>query len=139
MDVSAIKPLVNTPAPSFTPSSLQQSGNSNNNPKPARSEVLVEVAAPAANAEQDLSLLDQQVKDLSPTEKKRFDKVLDGAKRMQNSISMGMTFTIYRDATGQFITRFTNKDTGAVTYMPEPNVLDYADIGSGSSVLEVSA
>src|SRR5271156_619639 len=31
-------------------------------------------------------------------------------------------FTLYEDATGQLITRYTDKETGKVTYIPEPTV-----------------
>ena len=32
------------------------------------------------------------------------------------------TFTIFKDATGQYITRFTSLRDGKVTYIPEPNL-----------------
>lgn len=34
-------------------------------------------------------------------------------------------FTIYKDLSGQFITRFTSLRDGQVTYIPEPDVLSW--------------
>lgn len=34
-------------------------------------------------------------------------------------------FTIYKDLSGQFITRFTSLRDGRVTYIPEPDVLSW--------------
>lgn len=44
-------------------------------------------------------------------------------------------FTIYKDSTGQYITRFTSLIDGTVTHIPEQNILDSmsrltADVGS---------
>lgn len=128
MEISAVKPLVNNPP---TPS--------NNAPAPKRQEVVKQVQPLAANAENDVNLADQQVKDLSKAEKQRLDTVVKGARAYQGTIgASGMTFTIFKDSSGQFITRFTNKDTGAVTYVPEPNVLKFAESDT-ATLLEVKA
>ena len=34
-------------------------------------------------------------------------------------------FTIYKDLSGQFVTRFTSLRDGKVTYIPEPDVLSW--------------
>lgn len=36
-------------------------------------------------------------------------------------------FSIYKDATGQFVTRFTNLRDGSVTYIPEPDMMAYLE------------
>ena len=42
--------------------------------------------------------------------------------RSQPDLSAGTSFTIFKDATGQYITRIRNKDDGSVTYVPEPEM-----------------
>lgn len=37
------------------------------------------------------------------------------------------TFTIYKDMSGQYITRYTSLRDGKVTYIPEPDMLAYMD------------
>lgn len=36
-------------------------------------------------------------------------------------------FTIYKDTSGQYITRYTSLRDGRVTYIPEPNMLQYME------------
>ena len=43
-------------------------------------------------------------------------------------------FTIYKDISGQFITRFTSLRDGRVTYIPEPDVLSWLNqTGKGAT------
>lgn len=42
-----------------------------------------------------------------------------------------MRFTIYKDMSGQYITRFTSLIDGKVTYIPEPNVMSWLNSGGG--------
>jgi hypothetical protein len=37
------------------------------------------------------------------------------------------TFSIYKDASGQYITRYTSLRDGKVTYIPEPDMLEYLE------------
>lgn len=50
-------------------------------------------------------------------------------------------FTMFKDATGQVITRFRDTTSGRVTYIPEPNLLRLANAtsGSGQSLLNITA
>lgn len=50
-------------------------------------------------------------------------------------------FTMFKDATGQVITRFRDTLSGRVTYIPEPNLLRIANAGSGGgqSLLNITA
>lgn len=36
-------------------------------------------------------------------------------------------FTIFKDTSGQYVTRFTNLRDGSVTYIPEPEILRYME------------
>lgn len=121
MDVNAIAKQA-APAPSFT--------------APKRVELVKEVVqAQAVNAEVDPVVNEQQVKDLSQVEKQRLDTVIKGAQQMNRTIgATGQTFSIFKDSNGQFITRFTNRATGAVTYVPEPNILKFAESGNPALV-----
>lgn len=125
MEINTVKSAA--PAPTY-----------NSAPK-RNAEVAREVVQPqAANAEVDPSN-EQQVKDLSQVEKQRLDTVVQGAHAFKNTLgASGMTFSIFKDSSGQFITRFTNKDTGAVTYIPEPNILKFSE-NTTSSLLAVEA
>jgi hypothetical protein len=46
-------------------------------------------------------------------------------------------FTIYKDAAGQYITRFTSLRDGSVTYIPEPEL--FRSAGNPASLLEIQA
>lgn len=123
MEINSLKSVA--PAPTFS--------------APKRNDVVKEVQPQAVNAEVDPIVNEQQVKDLSQVEKQRLDTVVKGAHAFKNTLGAGgMTFTIFKDGSGQFITRFTNKMTGAVTYVPEPNVLKFME-NTTSSLLEVNA
>ena len=37
------------------------------------------------------------------------------------------TFTIFKDSTGQYVTRFYNLRDGKVTYIPEPKMMQYME------------
>ena len=57
---------------------------------------------------------------LANAEAKRFERLEQAA----NSFAVSdLRFTMYKDASGQLITRFTSLIDGKVTYLPEPNVL----------------
>ncbi len=43
-------------------------------------------------------------------------------------------FTIFKDATGQYITRFTSLRDGKVTYIPEPQLLKSAGSYAGATL-----
>lgn len=52
---------------------------------------------------------------------------LQAVRRMSQKIAdvfvvSDRTFTIFKDSTGQYITRFTSLRDGKVTYIPEPNL-----------------
>lgn len=49
------------------------------------------------------------------------------------------SFTMFKDATGQVITRFRDANSGKVVYIPEPNLLRLANVGGGQSLLNINA
>ncbi|MDX2073104.1 MAG: hypothetical protein SFX19_01910 [Alphaproteobacteria bacterium] len=48
-------------------------------------------------------------------------------------------FTLFKDSTGQVITRFRDTNSGRVTYIPEPNLLKLAGGGGGQALLNITA
>lgn len=67
--------------------------------------------------------------DIKLTDSKREDRVRTAAKHYFKDFYAvrDTSFSIYKDAGGQFITRFTNLRTGSVTYIPEPDVVRYLE------------
>ncbi|MCI5050172.1 MAG: hypothetical protein MRY32_07575 [Rickettsiales bacterium] len=63
-------------------------------------------------------------------DEERFAQVEQAAKAMVNNMDHFVVsdtkFTIFKDATGQYITRFTSLRDGSVTYIPEPEIMKYA-------------
>lgn len=50
------------------------------------------------------------------------------------------SFTIFKDASGQFITRFTSLRDGSVTYVPEPQVVKHLEsLGMDTSLIKLNA
>lgn len=51
------------------------------------------------------------------------------------------TFSIFKDQTGQYITRFTNLRDGRVTYTPEPQIIQYMERVSNArqALVEIQA
>ena len=70
-----------------------------------------------------------QVKvDIKAAEEKRLEQLQKAAQHFFKDVYAvsDTTFSIFKDATGQYITRFTNLRDGKVTYIPEPQILKYA-------------
>lgn len=69
----------------------------------------------------------QQVPDTKTAEDKRLEQVQRAAEATANTyVVSDVRFTIYKDNTGQYITRFTNLRDGKVTYIPEPDLIKHA-------------
>mgnify|MGYP001077611666 CR=1 FL=1 len=89
------------------------------------------VAAKATNATPDPVTVDQQIKDVSGAEKERLDTVVNAANNYANNFAVSDTkFTIFKDSSGQFVTRFTSLKDGSVTYIPEPDIASYVQSNS---------
>ena len=62
--------------------------------------------------------------DTSVIDKQRRARVEKAAGDIANIyVVSNQVFTIFKDATGQYVTRFRNLQTGKVTYIPEPELL----------------
>lgn len=69
---------------------------------------------------------------LAGAEQRRHEAVLRVAQAIANSFVLGsQRFTIFKDSTGQYITRFTDMRDGRVTYIPEPELFK---MGSGAPI-----
>lgn len=60
-------------------------------------------------------------------EQKRYEQVKRAAESYFKDVYAvsDQRFTIYKDSTGQYITRYTSLRDGKVTYIPEPSLLQY--------------
>ncbi|MFM9891148.1 MAG: hypothetical protein ACKVOE_11025 [Rickettsiales bacterium] len=72
-------------------------------------------------------------------DKKRYDAVEAASQSLfKNSYAVSdTTFSIYKDGSGQYITRYINLRDGRVTYIPEPQLLQQT--GSQSPLFEIKA
>lgn len=69
--------------------------------------------------------------DMPSAESKRYRVVQEVAEQIANLYVVGeQRFTIFKDASGQYVTRFTSLRDGRVTYIPEPDLLSRRQ-GSG--------
>ena len=79
----------------------------------------------------------QEVKSVQPDtktlEKDREELVRQAAQSFKNTFAVSdVKFTIFKDSSGQYITRFTNLNDGKVTYIPEPDMLTFSQIDGRS-------
>jgi hypothetical protein len=66
---------------------------------------------------------DHAVFPIQSAEEKRAQAAQILSERIANYYVLGDTsFTIFKDSTGQYITRFTSLRDGKVTYIPEPSL-----------------
>jgi hypothetical protein len=59
----------------------------------------------------------------------RYERLLAAAQNLFKDVYAvsDNRFTIYKDSSGQYITRYTSLRDGKVTYIPEPNMLQYME------------
>lgn len=77
--------------------------------------------------------------DAKTAEQTRADTLVRVAEQVANVFVIGdRTFSLFKDTTGQYITRFTSLRDGKVTYIPEPTLLK-ASGGSGSPQVKIEA
>ena len=77
--------------------------------------------------------------DAPSVEEKRYQQVIRAA---QSSFAVSdKTFAIFKDATGQYITRFKSLRDGRVTYIPEQRLLQQFEASqrSGRSAISIQA
>lgn len=112
--ISIYKPAqqVELPTPGLRPASAGSTGAKA--PQPA---------APAPELP-DLDVADQQ----------REANVRRAAERANLYAVSDRRFTIFKDSTGQYITRFTSLRDGKVTYIPEPELMMYSSSLPGAAI-----
>ncbi|MBY0354896.1 MAG: hypothetical protein K2Q12_04105 [Rickettsiales bacterium] len=78
--------------------------------------------------------------DVRQLDQKKLDTLRENIKKaFANSyVVSDRSFAIYKDTSGQYITRFTNLRDGTVTYIPEQEILKYTG-SNDSSFLQFSA
>lgn len=98
---------------------------------PVKNQGRVQVPGPKAQTEVAISLptssgVELEIQ-LQQAQAKREQAVRQAANTF---IISDQRFTIYKDLSGQFITRFTSLRDGRVTYIPEPDVLSWLNQSS---------
>lgn len=62
--------------------------------------------------------------DLTASDERRMESIKRAIAQAKDTYPVSdSTFTIFKDASGQFITRFTSLRDGTVSYYPEPELL----------------
>lgn len=86
-----------------------------------------------AEAPQPLQLGGEEV--VAEVERHRTQAVVKAAGDIANSRILGtQTFTMFKDMSGQIVTRFFDSSSGKVTYIPEPELLRRAQNSAGPSL-----
>lgn len=80
----------------------------------------------------DPSLVKERPKNMEAaqqaTDEARYETVKKAAQMFKDVYAVRDTkFTIFKDNSGQYITRFTNLRDGKVTYIPEPEIMQYLE------------
>ncbi len=116
------------PMPQLNPAATR--GSETSLPQP-RSHVTSEPVKVAATEEVDLTASDQR----------RMESLQRAMSQAKNSFPVrDTTFTIFKDASGQFVTRFTSLRDGSISYYPEPELLRHlSNAGVDISSIEVNA
>lgn len=87
------------------------------------------VKAKTENTTGTVRVAEVEAIDQSEFEAKRYERVARAAESFFKDVYAvsDSRFTIYKDSTGQYITRYTSLRDGKVTYIPEPNMLQYME------------
>lgn len=71
---------------------------------------------------------EQVAYDASKTDKTRYENMEKASQLFKDVYVVSDTrFSIYKDFTGQYVTRFTSLRDGSVTYIPEPDMMQYLE------------
>ncbi len=64
--------------------------------------------------------------DLTASDERRMQSIKRAIEQAKDTYPVSdSTFTIFKDASGQFVTRFTSLRDGSVSYFPEPELLKH--------------
>ena len=81
--------------------------------------------------------------DIRASEDRRAARVREAAKTYFKDVFVvnDTTFSIFKDSSGQYITRFTNLRDGSVTYIPEVEILQYMESKGRTreAIIEINA
>lgn len=71
---------------------------------------------------------EQVAYDAKQTDKTRYENMEKASQMFKDVYVVSDTrFSIYKDFSGQYVTRFTNLRDGSVTYIPEPDMMAYLE------------
>lgn len=71
---------------------------------------------------------EQVAYDAKQTDKTRYENMEKASQMFKDVYAVSDTrFSIYKDFTGQYVTRFTNLRDGSVSYIPEPDMMAYLE------------
>lgn len=83
---------------------------------------------PEVAASQPKPAKEQVAYDASEAEKARFENMKQASQMFKDIyVVSDTTFSIYKDFSGQYVTRFTNLRDGSVSYIPEPDMMQYLE------------
>lgn len=100
------------------------------------------VAQPRSNVTKEpVKVAATEQVDLTASDQRRMEAIRRAVEQAKDLfVVRDSTFTIFKDASGQYITRFTSLRDGSVTYFPEPELLKrLQNAGVDISSIEVSA
>jgi len=81
----------------------------------------VKVEAPVASEN-----LRKQENENNSNDSRRQAQLMEAAQMFKDVFAVSdQTFSIFKDFNGQYVTRFTSLKDGKITYIPEPDVLEY--------------
>ena len=123
MDISQIRSYPQAPQPVAAPALTDTSAHIN---------------APQASAHPDFQGNGGQSSQ-QESEQARLNAVESAARTLQQAFPEFQTFTIFKNNSGEFITRITNHTTGRVQYVPEVNILDYFKNNTAKTILALQA
>jgi|NOAtaT_7_FD_contig_123_55556_length_1337_multi_3_in_0_out_2_1 hypothetical protein len=103
---------------------------------PAPVSVKASAVLPAPSAQPATTALVQEVVqyDAKIAEAKRQEALASAARNAPQPLG-SQVFTMFKDSTGQIVTRFRDTNSGKVTYIPEPQLLRMAGNSSGAESL----
>ncbi len=78
-----------------------------------------------------------------PAEQQRYEKVFRAAQSIfkDSYVVSDKSFSIFKDSSGQYVTRYTSLRDGRVTYIPEPQLLRKFEDSqrAASNIVEIQA
>lgn len=71
---------------------------------------------------------EQVTYDANKSDETRYENMKQASQMFKDVFVVSdTTFSIYKDVKGQFVTRITNLRDGSVSYIPEPDMMQYLD------------